>query len=384
MKQHFLLDPTITFLNHGSYGACPREVIEVQRRWQDEMELNPVEFQGRRSAGLLREARAVLANYLGASAEELVFVPNATTGVNIVARSLALQPGDEVLTTDLEYGACIETWEQICGKAGATLRRVEIPLPLDSTNFVQRMFEQVNARTRLVFLSHITSATALKLPVAALCEQARARGLLTLIDGAHAPGQIDLDLDAIGADFYTGNCHKWLCAPKAAAFLHARERHHASLHASVISWGYLAKHGQAADRDGFTGSSVFERRLQWQGTRDISAFLSVPAAIEFQRKHDWPAQRARCHAMAMTQMQRLCDRFGLPAIAAEADLAQMAPIPVPHVDGGALRRNLFERHRIEVPVTTHGGRNFVRVSVQAYTTEDDLARLEQALTASPH
>jgi isopenicillin-N epimerase len=379
MKQHFLLDPTITFLNHGSYGACPREVIEVQRRWQDEMERNPVEFQGRRSASLLREARAALASYLGASAEELVFVPNATTGVNVVARSLALQAGDEVLTTDLEYGACIETWEQVCRSAGATLRRVQIPLPLDSVGFVQRMFEQVNERTRLIFLSHITSATALILPVAALCKQARAHGILTLIDGAHAPSQVDLDLDAIGADFYTGNCHKWLCAPKAAAFLHAREHHHASLHASVISWGYLARPGQAADRDGFTGSSVFERRLQWQGTRDISAFLAVPAAIEFQRRHDWPAQRARCHAMATTLMHRLSDRFGLPPIAADADLAQMAPIPVPHADAGALRRELFDTHRIEVPVTSHAGQNFVRVSVQVYNTDGDLARLAEVL-----
>lgn len=379
MKHHFLLDPTVTFLNHGSYGACPREVLDEQRRWQDEMERNPVEFQARRSAGLLRTARTALATYLGASAEELVFVPNATTGVNVVARSLALQPGDEVLTTDLEYGACIETWEQICRSAGATLRRVHIPLPLDSAGFVPRMFEQVNARTRLVFVSHITSATALVLPVAALCEQARAQGLLTLIDGAHAPSQIDLDLDAIGADFYTGNCHKWLCAPKAAAFLHAREQHHAGLHASVISWGYLAPQGQPADRDGFTGSSVFERRLQWQGTRDISAFLSVPAAIEFQRKHDWPVHRARCHAMAMELMHQLCKRFGLLPIAADADLAQMAPIPVPHPDAGALRRELFDRHRIEVPITSHGGQNFVRVSVQVYNTEDDLARLEEAL-----
>ena len=383
MRQHFLLDPGIVFLNHGSYGACPRVVIEAQRRWQDAMERNPVEFLGRRSAAFLRDAREVLANYLGTSTDELVFVPNATSAVNVVARSLDLQPGDEVLTTDLEYGACLETWAQACQRAGARLRQVPVTLPLDADDLVRRIGEAITARTRMLFVSHITSTTALTLPVAALCALARERGIQTLIDGAHAPGQIALDIDALGADYYTGNCHKWLCAPKGSAFLHARARHHHALHASVVSWGYLATDGQPADRDGFTGASVFERRMQWQGTRDLSAFLAVPAAIAFQREHDWPAQRQRCHAMAVALMHRLCARFGTSPIGDDEAFGQMVPIPVPHADGAALRRALFANHRIEVPVTAHGARRFVRVSVQAYTRDENLQALERALDTIP-
>ena len=305
MRSAFLLDPDITFLNHGSYGACPRAVFDIYQNWQLEMERNPVAFLARRSAALLRDARSALATYLGASADDLVFVSNATTGVNIVAQSFDLQAGDEVLTTDLEYGACIATWERVCRERGATLRRVSVPLPLDATQLVDRIFEAATARTRLLFVSHIASTTALTLPVAALCARARAAGITTLVDGAHAPGQLDLNLDALGADFYTGNCHKWLCAPKGSAFLHARPEHHSRLDAPVVSWGYLAQEGAPADRDGFTGASTFERRLQWQGTRDIAAFLSVPAAIAWQAAHDWATQRKRCHTMAMELMHRL-------------------------------------------------------------------------------
>ena len=217
MKDLFLLDPDVVFLNHGSFGACPREVFEALQGWQLQMERNPVAFLGRRSGELLAQARLALADALGAQAQDLVFVPNATTGVNIVARSLNLQPGDEILATDHEYGACDATWQRVCEQTGAVYRRVEIPLPFERTRFAERVLAAVNPRTRLIFASHITSTTALIFPLAELCAQARARGVLTLIDGAHAPGHIDLHLDALGADFYTGNCHKWLCAPKGSA-----------------------------------------------------------------------------------------------------------------------------------------------------------------------
>ena len=190
MRDHFLLDPDVVFLNHGSFGACPREVLQRQQQWQLAMERNPVEFLGRRSGALLAEARAALGRYLGADPADLAFVPNATTGVNTAARSIALQPGDEVLATDHEYGACDATWQQVCAAAGATYRRVEIPLPFDPDGFVDRMMAAVNPRTRLLFASHITSTTALIFPVAELCRRAREAGIATLIDGAHAPGQI--------------------------------------------------------------------------------------------------------------------------------------------------------------------------------------------------
>ena len=382
MKEHFLLDPAIVFLNHGSYGACAKPVFEAWQDWQREMERNPVQFLSRRSAGLLRHARERLASYLGTDADELVFTSNATTGVNIVAKSLQLQPGDEVLTTDLEYGACRATLAGVCAQAGAHLVVVSVPLPLTAEGFVAAMFEAMTPRTRLVMRSHITSPTALRLPIEPVLAQARQRGIATLIDGAHAPGQIALDLSTLGADYYAGNCHKWLCAPKGTAFLHARSEHHAGLYAMVTSWGALVPDGPSA-LDGFIGQSLFERRMQWQGSRDLTGFLAVPAALDFLATHDWVARCADCHVRAMALMHRVSARTGIAPIANDSFFVQMAPLPVPHQDAAKLRRRLFDDFQIEVPVTQHvgadGTRTFVRVSVQPYTSDDDLAALEAAL-----
>ena len=379
MRDAFLLDPDIVFLNHGSFGACPKPVFEAYQRWQLDLERNPVAFLGRRSAALLAAARQRLGAFLGARGEDLVFLPNATHGVNTVARSLNLQPGDEVLATDHEYGACDATWEFVCRQRGASYRRVTVPLPFEAAGWAQRLLDAATPRTRVVFTSHVTSTTALTFPVQALCEAARRRGITTLIDGAHAPGQMALDLAAVGADFYTGNCHKWLCAPKGAAFLHARPERQAELDAGAVSWGYVAGSGGHTGFDAYTGRTPFERRLQWQGTRDLAAFLAVPAAIEFQQAHDWPAWQRRCHDLACDLQRRVLARNGLAPIAPDAAFGQMVPIPVRTGDAEALRTWLFSRHRIEVPVTQHAGRSFVRVSVQAYNTEADLAALQSAL-----
>lgn len=379
MRELFDLDPDLAFLNHGSFGAVPRPVTAALQAWQQHMERNPVRFLGRESAALLRHARAQLAGFVGAQTDHLVFVPNATTGVNIVARSLQLQPGDDVLGTTLEYGACDATWQFVCAQRQSQYRRVEIPLPFERGQFVDRMMAAVTPRTRLLFVSHVASTTALVLPVAELVAAAHARGLPVLVDAAHAPGQLDLDLDAIGADYSTGNCHKWLCAPKGTAFLHARPEHHDSLDATVVSWGYVAGSGGHTGFDAYTGRSTFERRLQWQGTRDICGCLAVEAAIAFHREHLTPAVRQRCHELAVALMHDLARRFGLPCIGADSDFAQMAPIPVPVSDTEALRQVLFERHHIEVPVTRHESRSFVRVSVQGYNTRAELERLHAAL-----
>ena len=379
LRPLFELDPGITFLNHGSFGACPREVLEAQWRWQIEMERNPVEFLGRRSADLLLAARTALGSEVGTTGENLVFIPNSTTGVNVVAHSLPLAPGDDVLATNLEYGACDAAWQQVCRRSNAHYRQVTIPLPFDSETFVDRVMAAVTPRTRLIFASHITSTTALTLPVAELCAAARERGILTLIDGAHAPGHIPLAIDTIGADFYVGNCHKWLCAPKGSGFLYAARPHHAMLHASSISWGYAEDSGGHSGFDAYLGTSVFERRMQWQGTRDLSAWLAVPAAIQFQLRHGWNAVRKRCHAMAREAQEEVCAYHGLAPIARDRCWAQMVAIPVPAQDPGRLRQTLFDQCRIEVPVTTHAGAVYVRLSVQGYNTEDDVSKLVRAL-----
>lgn len=379
MKNLFLLDPSIVFLNHGSFGACPAKVLGNCQWWQREMERNPVEFLGRRSAELLGQSRAALAGYLGAKPEDLIYVPNATTGVNTVARSIPLLAGDEILTTDHEYGACDNTWRFVCRHTGARYVPVEIPLPFRAEEFTERVWAGVTPRTRVLYLSHITSTTALILPVAELCRRAREAGILTLIDGAHAPGQIPLDLDALDADFYTGNCHKWMCAPKGSAFLHVRPEHHKLLEASVVSWGYSAEMTGETGFEAYTGHTLLERRLQWQGTRDLSAFLTVPAAIDFQREHRWEEVRSACHALAVETLHELCGRTGLASVCADTDFAQMVVIPVPPMDANLLKETLFERYHIEIPVTSYKDRLFVRLSLQGYNTREDAQALVAAL-----
>ncbi|MFL5919030.1 MAG: aminotransferase class V-fold PLP-dependent enzyme, partial [Gaiellaceae bacterium] len=223
LRAEFLLDPEVTFLNHGSFGACPRAVFERYQEWQLELERQPVLFLARRVEALLADARAALAEYVNADPEDLVFVPNATAGVNIAAWPLGLQRDDEVLTTDLEYGALDLTWEHVCGDFGARYVRVPVSLPLsDEAEIVETVWSAVGPRTRVLYLSHHTSSTALTLPVAELCRRARERGIVTVVDGAHVPGHFPLDLRELDVDFYAANCHKWLCAPKGAGFLYVR------------------------------------------------------------------------------------------------------------------------------------------------------------------
>ena len=379
MKDLFLLDPDLVFLNHGSFGACPRDVMQEYQRWQMEMERNPVEFLGRRSGELLAHSRALLAKTLGASPENLVYLPNATTAVNTVARSLNLHSGDEVLTTDHEYGACDNAWNFVCQRSGACYVPVEIPLPFEAGEFTRRIWAGVTPRTRAIFLSHITSTTGLIFPIAELCRRARDAGILTVIDGAHAPGHIPVNLNALGADFYTGNCHKWLCAPKGAAFLHVLPQHHEKIDATVVSWGYSAHITGHTSFDAYTGSTLLERRLQWQGTRDISAFLSVPQAIRFQAAHDWQRVRQRCHTLAAQTLQRIGELTGLPAICRDEDFGQMVAILVPPMNPQWLKDTLFDNYRIEIPVTSHRDRLFIRLSIQGYNTPTDADALVNAV-----
>jgi isopenicillin-N epimerase len=373
VKDLFLLRPDMVFLNHGSFGACPAPVFGVYQKWQRALEAQPVEFLGRRCAGLLAEARAGLGPYVGADPADIVFVPNATTGVNTVARSLRLAPGDEVLGTDLEYGAVDRTWQYLCARAGATYVRQPIPLPVETPEeVVATLWRAVTPRTRVISISHITSGTALILPVAEICRRAREDGILTIIDGAHAPGQIPLDLEAIGADFYAGNCHKWLCAPKGAGFLYARRAQQPLVDPLVVSWGWQED-----------GSGSFLDRLEWTGTRDIAAYLSVPAAIAFQAEYDWPRRRAECHALLQDIRGRVQALTGLPPLCPDSPTwySQMASLPLPRCDVRALQARLWDEARIEVPFVEHGDQRFVRVSIQVYNTPADADALLAALAA---
>ena len=379
IRRMFLLSPNVIFLNHGSFGACPREVFKDYQRWQLELERNPVQFLGRRSGELLWNARTELAGFLGTRPQDLVFVPNSTTGVNAVAKSLALKPGDEVLSTDQEYGACDNAWQLVCRARRARYVKAAISLPFDPASFVDSVWEKVTPRTRLIFFSHITSATALLFPAAELCARARRAGILTFVDGAHAPGQIDLNLRHLGADFYVGNCHKWLMAPKGSAFFYAREKAQGMVHGLVTSWGYSERTAANADQEAYAGTGAFERSHQWQGTRDIAAFLAVPAAIRFMHKYNWLERQEACRAMAALAQSRILADNGLSPIAGGMPRLQMMAIPVPPEGAERLGKWLFREWRIEVPVTGFGNRRFVRISVQPYNTRADVDTLVRAL-----
>lgn len=382
VRDLFLLDPDVIFLNHGSFGACPRPVFEAYQYWQRELERQPVAFLGaREGAGsaytLLNEARQRLGQYLGTNGDNLACVANATTGVNTVARSLRLQPGDEIITTNHEYGACEAALRFVCDQAGARLVYVQIPLPLPSDEeIIERIWSAVTSRTRVLFLSHVTSATGLILPVEGLCRRAREGGILTLIDGAHVPGQLDLDLDTLGADFYTGNCHKWMCTPKGSAFLYVRPEHQPGIHPLTISWGYHLPDV------GYTTEADFVKRHQEQATRDPAAWIAIPTAIDFMDEYDWPMVRARCHALAVETQQRLCNLTDSVIPVRSDAFAQMclAPLPV-DIDPQAFKRRLINEYRIEVPVNVWQGRPYIRVSFQIYTTPADADALISAVEA---
>jgi isopenicillin-N epimerase len=361
VRELFLLDEDVVFLNHGSFGACPRPVFEAYQRLQLELERNPVQVLSRyrRFPSLVDDVRARLGAYVGTDASNLLLVTNATAGVNAVARSLDLGAGDEIVTTNHEYGGNELLWQWLCERTGARLVVVET-LPWTALDDVTGAFGE---RTRLLFVSHISSPTALRFPVEQLCARAREAGVLTLIDGAHAPGQIDLHLDPLGADFYTGNCHKWLCAPKGAGFLYARPEVQDLVEPLVVSWDW--------------DTPNWSDRQRWRGTADPSPYLAVPAAIDFQEEHAWHDVRARCHELAARAQRELAELLGSEPLGDEFE--QMVTVRLPPCDAHAVGERLFEEHRIEALAQDWHGQPVLRVSFQGYNDDSDLDALLEAL-----
>lgn len=372
--EQFQIRPDVTFFNHGSFGACPRPVFETYQEWQRRLEADPIEFLGRRLHSMLCEAREPLATYIGTHPDQIVFVQNATLGVNIIARSLLLEPGDEVLATDHEYGAADRTWRFLCGQRGVTYLNQPLPLPLESDEaMIEHLWQGVTSRTKVLFLSHITSPTALIFPLEKICQRARAAGIITVVDGAHAPGQIPLHLDTLGADFYVGNCHKWLCAPKGVGFLYARPERQALLQPLIVSWGWESL---------TPGISSFQDFFGWTGTADPAAYLSVPAAIAFQHEHDWDNVRLACHELVTAARQQISVLVGSDPISSDSPhwWGQMCAIPLPNGDALALQQRLREEWNIEIPVILWHNRRLMRISIQGYNSPVDVEHLLNAVT----
>jgi isopenicillin-N epimerase len=376
LKRLFMLDPDVVFLNHGSFGACPRPVFKAYQDWQRQLERQPVKFIQVDLPGFELASRQSLGKYLHTDPNNLAFVTNATYGVNIVSRSLALGPGDEILTTDQEYGACNNAWNFACRKTGAIYIHRPVRLPACSIEKVADEFWQgVTPRTKVIYLSHITSPTALCLPVEEICRRARASGILTLIDGAHAPGQIPLDLETIGADFYTGNCHKWMLCPKGCGFLYARPEVQHMIQPLIVSRAYEPENAAL-------GSHPMLDYFAWTGTRDPSAFLTIPTAIDFMEKHHWSKVREQCHALLRQALERICSLTGLPpAYPPDSEFyVQMAIAPLtPVKDPTILNKRLLEEFHIVMPIIPWQDRLFARISVQGYVTQFDIDTLIKAL-----
>ncbi len=377
------IDPSIDFLNHGSFGACPRFLLEAQSEWRARLERQPLQFF-RDLEGLLDEARSALGEFVGADADDLVFVTNATTGVNTVVRSLELEAGDELLTTDHSYNACRNALRWHEGR-GIRIVTARIPWPLlGPWQVVEAVLSAVTSRTRLLLIDHITSPTGLIFPVTELVRRLAERGIDTLVDGAHAPGHIPLDLRALGAAYYTGNCHKWLCTPKGAAFLHVRRDRQALV--KPIAQG----HGLNSAR---TDRSRFRLQNDWIGTDDYSPHLCIPQAIEYLGGlMPWPELMERNRSLAIAGRRKLCDALGIEAPAPEFMLGSLASVPLPDHAGEPppttsawwhpLQRALLEKHRIEVPVHIFPAmpRQLLRISAQLYNSEDQYDHLATALT----
>jgi isopenicillin-N epimerase len=373
LKSQFLLRKDITYLNFGAFGACPRPVLERSHQIQEEVEEDPTHFVLEKLPGYLKEARIALSYFLTCDPDDVVYVTNPSYGVNIVAKSLQLDHGDEVLATDLEYGACDRTWEYYCRQKGAVYMRQKIRFPIESTeDFISQFLEGITPRTKLIFISHITSSAGLRLPVHEICRTAKEKGLSTFIDGAHAPGQIEVNLANLDADFYTGACHKWMLAPKGSSFLYVKKEFQNLLDPLLISWGYKS--------DKPSGSRFLDYH-QLQGTKDYSASLSVPAAINFMKENNWDDVRAACKTITQNNAARFCKLLGATPLCPVTDdfIAQLYSINLNIDAPEKLHDTLYRKYNIQVPVMPHNNKWYLRYSINAFNSNNDLDKLYDAL-----
>jgi isopenicillin-N epimerase len=373
IKSQFLLRDDVTFLNFGSFGACPKPIFERYQQYQLELEQEPVQFITVTGLQYLKQSREALAAYINCPADDVVYVTNPSYAVNIIAKSFNLQKDDEILTTNLEYGACDRAWNYYCKKVGAKYIRQPITLPIPSKeDLINEFFKGLTSKTKLVFISHLTSSTGLRMPVEEICAIAKQKGILTFVDGAHAPGQLPLNLQTLQADIYTGACHKWMMTPKGSSFLYVKNEHQHLFDPLIVSWGYQST---------APSQSQFLDYHQMQGTRDFSAFLCIPNAIEFMQQNNWSVVSKTCKEMVQQNAPRFCKLLKATPTAPITDdfICQLYSTPIKTKQPLELHRHFFNQYKIEVPVMPHGDNVFLRYSIQAFNTQNDLDKLYNAV-----
>lgn len=374
MKSVFLLDNNITFLNHGSFGSCPKPIFEEFQRLHLELEQEPVHFIQKKLPVYLKEAKKPLAKFIGCDAEDFFFTPNPTFAVNTIMRSLNLQKGDEILTTNHEYGAMDRTWNFYCKKSGAKYIRQEISLPIISKEqILEEFWKGYNSNTKVIFLNQISSSTALIFPVKEICDKAQQLGLITIVDGAHVPGHIDLNISELNPDFYTGTLHKWMLAPKGSSFLYVKKEFQSDIDPLVVSWGYESL---------APSESQFLDYHEYQGTNDHSAYLCTPKVIEFLEENNWKEKSKDCKKIVLDNYKRFCDLVGTQPICpiSEEFLGQMASIPIRTEKPMELKELLYSKYKIQIPIMPLNDKIYMRYSIHVYNYQEDLEVLYRAIT----
>ncbi len=373
MKSHFLLDPTITFLNHGSFGACPKPIFEDYQKWQYVLEKEPVQFIQKTGAGYLKTSKLALAKYIGCDVDDFFFTQNPTFAINTIMRSLDLKADDEILSTNHEYGAMDRTWHFFCKKTGAKYVQSVISLPiLSKEQLLIEFWKGYTSKTKVIFINQISSSTALIFPVKEICDKARELGLITIIDGAHTPGHIDLNISEMNPDYFTGTTHKWLLTPKGSSFLYVKKDKQKTLEPLVISWGYESdtpSHSQFLDEN------------EYQGTRDISAFLTLPKALQFLEENNWKEKTTVCKQLILEHYPKFCELVNSKPICPITSefLGQMCSIPINTLKPLELKELLFNKYNIEIPITQLNGKCYIRITLNAYNTLKDLDILRNAI-----
>lgn len=373
MKSLFQIDNSIAFLNHGSFGSCPKPIFEEYLRFQKELEMDPVNFIQVKQPQYLKTAKKALAQFIHCSENDFFFIPNPTVAINTVMRSLNLQPGDEILATNHEYGAMDRTWNFFCKKTGAKYIRQNITLPVQSKEeLLEEFWKGYNDKTKVIFLNHFSSATALIFPVKEICDKAQEFGLITIVDGAHVPGHIDLNISELNPDYYTGTLHKWMLAPKGSSFLYVKEEFQNDLDPLVVSWGYES----LAPSD-----SQFLDYHEYQGTNDLAQYLCTPAVIQFLEENNWREVSKKSKHIVFQNYQRFCDLLGTQPICPITDefLGQMASVPVKTDKPAELKAILYDKYKIQIPVMPLNENIYIRYSINGYNSQEDLDKLYKAL-----